>query len=99
MLHSCSSHVLVSKEENKNEKEESIICSDDSDGIWGEGDEQSDVSAVSSNSDAFSDVVEIIEEDPFEPAYASPLAEDDGITIEEVSLDNILPSGTLRLRT
>lgn len=70
--------------------------SDESDNVWNEDDVLSDVSSESLCDDddiGTDDELEVIEEDPFEPVYANPSAEGDGITIEAVSLDNILSSG------
>jgi hypothetical protein len=77
-------------------KEKFIIPSDESDDVWEEGDELSDVSSASSSNvdEIESDEMEVVEEDPFEPVYACPSA--DSMTIEAVSLDNILPSGSSR---
>jgi hypothetical protein len=87
---------------NAKGKERFIIPSDESDDVWREGDELSDVSTASSPPTNDVDIgwdeddLEVVEEDPFEPVYASPSADNDGITIEAVSLDNILPSGSRR---
>ena len=82
-------------------KERFVIPSEDSDGVWEEGDPLSDVEEISVHSPSDSDEndsdeYEVIEEDPFEPVYASPSAEAEGIAIEAVSLENILPEGSRR---
>lgn len=80
-------------------KEKFIIPSDESDGVWKDGDRLSDLSETSDQSMNEDDEdLETVEEDPFEPVYATPFTDAAGVTIEPVSLDNILPEGSCRRR-
>lgn len=78
-------------------KQKFIIPSDESDDAWQEGDQLSDEDHFSEVADEEEEEqYELIEEDPFEPVYATPSAEADGVIVEALSLDNILPAGSRR---
>lgn len=90
-----------SSDTNGKGKEKFIIPSSDSDDAWQEGDaiseddddvQFSDADPIEDDDDEF----EVVEEDPFEPVYATPSAEADGVVVEALSLDNILPPGSRR---
>ena len=83
-------------------KEKFIIPSSESDDAWQEGDAISDDEEQFSDADPHEgtpmdeDDFEVVDEDPFEPVYATPSAEADGVIVEALSLDNILPPGSRR---
>lgn len=81
-------------------KEKFMIPSSEDDEAWQEGDALSDVDEdlIDDGKEDIDDIdddddLEVVEEDPFEPVYASG---EQGVTIEPVSLDNILPEGSRR---
>lgn len=80
-------------------KDKCQALSSESDSVYETSEDESVTEEDQGNcvaSDSDSDQFEVIEEDPFEPVYTTPSAAAAGVTIEAVSLDNILPSGSRR---
>ena len=81
-------------------KERGVVPSDDEDDIYEDPfstDDEYDREMEEDEDEEDGEEAETVIEDPFEPVYATPGVES-GVTIEPVSLDNILPEGASRRR-
>jgi hypothetical protein len=103
MTSSTSKDTSTSSSTSKGKEKFIIPPSDSSDDAWTEADgavipSDNDCDESESGSGRDEDAVgfEMVEEDPFEPVYATPGAEADGVVVEALSLDNILPAGSRR---